>query len=524
MDPLDLQQIIFPGIVYDDQDPMMLGRLRVIPETKNYRDIITSVVDWNEERDKWTSKDPLIFIPLLPFYFSQTPKKNEYVHIIYQNKKFPFQNQFYIQGPFSSPMTTPFEYFQGAKKFLASGDRIKQGLSIKNENGEYRNKNSRGVFPEPGDNGLLGRGTADLIIKENEVLLRAGKSFKLRTDQLPISNKRRAFLHLTNYTVQEVEKDKKTSIRFKPVIKFIKKIIIWNIDNLENSQNIFNGSIGLYNIVENPSLTTYKFNPDTILNLTIGTNYTGPLEQIQFNGKTFEEVTILMNSFISGVYNGLLNISGYTFNNPMVGLNKNNLLPLVVTPSKLTYQTGIKFSENQNNNDVEELNNYTRFYSKIKITPGKLESGYFLISGIDGGGQPKLGPSADPIIESYTPTEFKPEAITYGVMGAQRLYLISHDSEGPKGQIDLRDTLYGIPIDKFVGDRDILQKTYPSVRGDLLMELLRKIFDYVKGHVHAISTVPPIPVSAGNGQTTSEIDQLLADAENTVLNQEIRIN
>lgn len=524
MDALDLQQIIFPGIVYDDQDPMMLGRLRVVPETKNYRDIIASVVDWNEETDRWTSKDPLVFIPLLPFYVSQTPKKNEYVHIIYQNKKFPFQNQFYIQGPFSSPMTTPFEYFQGAKKFLAAGDRIKQGLSIKNENGEYRNENSRGIFPEPGDNGFLGRGTADLIVKENEVLLRAGKSFRLRTDRLPLVNKRRAFLHLTNYTVQEVAKSKKTAARFKPVINFVKKIIIWKIDNLENSQNTFNGSIGLYNVVENPNLTTDKFNPDTILNLTVGTNYTGPINELKIINKTFEESVILINSFISGVYNGLLNISGYTFNNPTIGSNKDSLLPLVVTPSKLTYQTGIKFSENQNINDVQELINYSRFHSKIKIAPGKTESGYFLVSGVDGGGQPKLGPSSDIVIESYTPTEFKSEPITYGVMGAQRLYFLSHDSEGPKGQVDLRDTLYGIPIDKFIGDREILQKTYPSVRGDLLIEILRKIFDYVKGHVHAIATVPPVPVSAGNGQTTVEIDQLLADAENTVLNQEIRIN
>jgi hypothetical protein len=56
------------------------------------------------------------------------------------------------------------------------------------------------------------------------------------------------------------------------------------------------------------------------------------------------------------------------------------------------------------------------------------------------------------------------------------------------------------------------------------MILLRKIFSFVTGHVHAISTVPPIPVAAGNGQTSAEIDAILANAENVILNQEIRIN
>jgi hypothetical protein len=515
-------QILFQGTVVDNVDPRMLNRIRV--QVHGIDDKIPN--GWNE-KDKWTSKDPIVFLPLLPIFFNQTPLVDELVTVMYQNKDFKNQNQFYLQGPFSSPMSLPFEHHQGAKVNLASGDRNKESLSVKNPDGTYPVSKSVGVFPEPEDNAILGRGAADIIIKKDDVLIRAGKTKKLTPVEQPEGNVNRAFLQLSNFTQKRTPQETESQSTLEEQVDMVKKMIVWNINNLENKADVFNGSVSLCNVIRSEKVNTKNFKFDTILDLSVGTNYGNPVEEIIFTAMSFNDIIQAIKNFMNAVLTGKKSYlpSDYVVKDEQNFL-ETNVFPFVVTPGKQTYETGRKFTPNLTNidKDITEFTNYERFSYAIKINEANKQHGWFLVSGHNND-KPVLGPQTKSVIQKVTPIDIANEDISYGVLGSQRVYILSQDSAGPKGPISLGNTLYGIPQEKFIGDENsIFSKTYPSVRGDKMIELLRKIFAFTANHVHPCAGKEPDTTTLNVGITVDEINSLLADAENTVLNQNIRIN
>jgi hypothetical protein len=517
------KQIFFPGVVLDNKDPMVLGRIRAQPETENIDSIQNSFLGYDKLYDKWSEKDPLIFLPLLPIHFYNVPLEKEYVTLVYQDKNFRRENQFYIPGPLSSPMNIRFENYQSAKKFLGSGARNASTLTLKDNNNQYKTAKSFGVYPEPGDISIMGRGSTDLILKENEVLLRAGKTQpqNLNPNTFPNSNQYRSFLQLSNFSTRKVPGVPQQIGTTLPNVQYVRKMIVWDIINLENEFSAFTGTISLHNIKPTSSLVnTSEFKLGTISDLVVGTNYSTPIEVFNFQAKTPDEVGQLISAIGNSLFDGEFNVPQYGSINPtnFVQSESNPTFPFVITPSDNTYKIGLRNQGGTNIAETTELNNYITISSKIKVKEKKSISGFLLISGRSADGKnPISGQSTRTKKETVVNADYFASPITYGTLGAQKIFLLSHNSIGPKGEINLKNTIYGIPQNTFADTIEPL--SYPMVRGDKLIELLEKIVQYLTTHVHPIFGVPPVP-----SPTLDDVLSTLSEASNTILNQNIRIN
>ena len=206
-DYIDGQQIFF-GKCVDSDDPLMLGRVRVEPESMNITALQNSSSTFNpnstnpNKNGKWSPVDPFVYLPLLPYFVNQVPKVGEKVMLFYYNTNTKTgRNKFYMISTYSSPTTIKFEDGSSSQTRLNSGygNSTEKLPPIKNQNGTFKNDKNKGVFPEPVDISISGRDSADFILKEKDVLLRAGKHKNFATGQIPESDSKRAFLQLSKY-------------------------------------------------------------------------------------------------------------------------------------------------------------------------------------------------------------------------------------------------------------------------------------------------------------------------------------
>jgi len=511
---MENNSIFFQCKVLNTEDPMMLGRIRGVRLIDNYDDILKSISDppWNEEKDIWTSRDPFVFNALLPYFVYSVPKVDELVQIIYVNKDFQYQNQYYVQNTFSTPTATFKEFYFGGNKFTGTGMQIKNPKPLKNQDGTFTDQSiHKGVFPQPGDNALLGRGSADVIVKQDEVLIRAGK-FKgeqLQPNVIPVANQQRGFLQLSKFqsTLQNLEP--KTYFELQEDVLLTKYLIEWTLVNPENAHDKFTGAVYLYQLKPDVTINSKNITVDS----EISENLKKLVATESFTMLSKTQTIEFINNFINTCNQSNVTRSGVKL---FTDNNDSNKFPIFYRPNTIMYSKLSPSTPLGSTATPIEVSNISDIYKGVKLNPS-LKGGYGLIYT-----KGKVGNPRTPVKKVVKQQKYINQESSYGALGSDLLFLVSHNSQIPgKGKINFDDTLYGITPEKFANE--FLPKTSSMVRGEELLELINLIVKFLITHTHAYPGLPPIPVTQ-DGTNAQTILVELNNAVNKILSKNIRLN
>lgn len=513
-DNLLQSQILRYGKVIECNDNRKLGRCRVKiqPDEINTQfRIDESIYDTNtkdvKEELKWTRQDPFVTLPLLPFYIKAVPKPNELVLVMFGNSEYPQQNRFYIPGLVSKANASGYQNSEDAKNYLSDGTNYAEGLPIfdRNPNGSQKT-DSFGIFPEPQDNAFLGRNSSDIIFKDNATLLRAGKA-QLQNGVTPVANNSRAYLELQYFSSQleTDEKIKKLIIQEKQVkaVKFLLEFTILNPENTSREPK-FTGDISIFRLKENKLTNSESLGQDSDVEQFKPT----PVYSLDYLGLSKDQLVDLINNVVKGFNDGYINIPGYPVFRPQ------GQFPFYFRLGPINYiQLTSESSAKEIKDNIQKICD--------GVNPFNVNSSGFTFFGLVSS-RGKLGPNFDIKIKEYQDTNYSPDTpITYGLLGADQVYLLSHKSEIPgKNKISIDGSIYGHKQSDI--GVTIKNNTNSMVRGEQLLELLDKIVNFCLNHVHNYHLLKPDEVAGGVSKQS--LRSAMDNAINTVLNKNIRIN
>lgn len=542
-------KLFYYGIVVDNQDIYGLNRVRVFPETEDairlvlkktkpeLLDNIESPTDIIEEA-WYTINDPFAFYPLLPSYLSFIPKIGEMVWVTYSmlGEKLQRKEQFYIPGPKTSPFNIVFEEYNNSKVNTSQGfnTRVKPPLKSQTINGPglkpWTPSHLYGIWAEPGDNAIYGQGTTDLILKKDEILLRAGKKSTMLPNDIPISEDKRnlnlGFLQISNYRTKPFNLSEESTTTNEIDEAPLKFLIEYELENPENAQDVYNGTITLLE-VSKAELRNNEFTSNTPVDPTKISQYWS----YQFRLEPMTNVIQIINDVINGLNQGKIVISG-TPNSSGTTLTLcddvdangecgycGRCFPFYYRPTSRMRTILSKMPDfTDNPYAYAELYSVSRMVTQVRFTRAFLDvNGDGLVSKKD-----KFGVSKKKKKYKNIPqvSEVKPNSVS--ILGGNKIILYSQDSQIDDKKINLSgDSIYGISQKDIFNE--ILPKTDATVRGDKLKEFLTLLMRFVLTHVHPYHGTPPNPVSFSQVSIT-QIEQEFQNYDSKVLNQNIRIN
>lgn len=263
---------IQPAVVESIDDPQGLGRIKV-------RIAGTALRGGDGNNPNATDVDELSWcIPLVPKFFTSVPKRGEAVFILTTSDDKKYQDRFYI-GPIISQLTS------------LEKDPITTALSVLDA-GQNGGKNVKiiqpinGVFPKDDDIAIQGRNNTDLILRKNEVLIRAGK-----------------------FTTTDTTTENPYGIKFNDgtqgfiQIRYNAPISTTNTSDTGTVLNIVGSKINLISKTGSPNYNKL-INPDDQISNTQILEILKTAHPIPFGDILLEYLILLKNAFLNHVHNG----------------------------------------------------------------------------------------------------------------------------------------------------------------------------------------------------------------------------
>lgn len=134
------------------------------------------------EFDKKIGNTNLVWsYPILPKFFHIYPKIGEVVRILIEDTTYPQRNRFWIGSVISQLQKIKDDNIYTA--LSSTPDAV-----LKPDVALSKTPTAKGVFPEIEDVALIGRDNTDVILRENEIELRAGKHNRNDVTNLNVKN------------------------------------------------------------------------------------------------------------------------------------------------------------------------------------------------------------------------------------------------------------------------------------------------------------------------------------------------